>query len=118
MPRHSTDTNLSQHEIGVLQRREQHGWFVNLIAGDALGPGFAYSFGLYEEFGHPEIIIFGIAEETMHRLIKRCGKAGAKRSQILCRGSDLGPTRRAHLRVRYGKPAPVSRDVHVDRVVL
>jgi Domain of unknown function (DUF4262) len=74
MPRHSTDTNLSHHEIGVLQRREQHGWFVNLIAGDALGPSFAYSFGLYEEFGHPEIIIFGLAEETMHRLINDVGK--------------------------------------------
>jgi hypothetical protein len=46
MPRHSTDTNLSQHEIDVLKRREQHGWFVNLISGDTLGPGFAYSFGL------------------------------------------------------------------------
>jgi hypothetical protein len=74
MSRHSTDTNLSEHEIGVLQRREQHGWFVNRIAGDALGPGFAYSFGLYEEFGHPEIIIFGLAEETMHRLINDVGK--------------------------------------------
>jgi Domain of unknown function (DUF4262) len=74
MPRHSTDPNLSQHEIGVLQRREQHGWFVNLIAGDASGPGFAYSFGLYEEFGHPEIITFGLAEGTMHRLINDVGK--------------------------------------------
>ena len=74
MPRHSTDTNLSEHEISVLQRREQHGWFVNRIAGNALGPAFAYSFGLYEEFGHPEIIIFGLAEETMHRLINDVGK--------------------------------------------
>jgi hypothetical protein len=74
MPRQSTDTNLSEHEIGVLQRREQHGWVVNLIPRDALGPGLAYSFGFYEEFGHPEIIIFGLAEETMHRLINDVGK--------------------------------------------
>jgi hypothetical protein len=74
MARHSTDANLSEHEISVLQRREEHGWFVNRIAEDASGPGFAYSFGLYEEFGHPEIIIFGLAEETMHRLINDVGK--------------------------------------------
>jgi hypothetical protein len=74
MPRHSTDINLSEHEISVLQRREQHGWFVNLIAGDASGPGFAYSLGLYKEFGHPEIIIFGLAEETMHRLVNDVGE--------------------------------------------
>jgi hypothetical protein len=42
--------------------------FVNLISGDELGPGFAYSFGLYEEFGHPEIIIFGLAAESMHHV--------------------------------------------------
>jgi Domain of unknown function (DUF4262) len=74
MPRHSTDINLSEHEISVLQRREQHGWFVNLIAGDASGPGFAYSLGLYKEFGHPEIIIFGLGEETMHRLVNDVGE--------------------------------------------
>jgi hypothetical protein len=83
MPRHSTDASLSGHEISVLQRREQYGWFVNRIAEDASGPGFAYSFGLYEEFAHPEIIIFGLAEETMHRLINDVGKqvrSGAKYS--------------------------------------
>jgi hypothetical protein len=83
MPRHSTDANLTEYEISVLQRREQHGWFVNRIAEDASGPGFAYSFGLYEEFGHPEIIVFGLAGETMHRLINDVGKLvrrGAKYS--------------------------------------
>jgi len=83
MPRHSADANLSEHKISVLQRRERHGWFVNRIAGDASGPGCAYSFGLYKEFGHPEIIIFGLAEQTMHRLINDVGKlvrGGAKYS--------------------------------------
>jgi hypothetical protein len=59
MPRHSTDANLSESEIRVLQSRERDGWFVNRIAEDASGPGFACSSGLYKEFGHPEVIIFG-----------------------------------------------------------
>jgi len=74
MPRRSTDPNLSEHEVSVLQRREQHGWFVNRIAEDADGPAFAYSFGLYEEFGHPEIIIFGLPEGTMQQLINDVGR--------------------------------------------
>jgi hypothetical protein len=90
MARHSTDANLSDNEINVLQRREQSGWFVNCIAEDAAGPGFAYSFGLYEEFNHPEIIICG-PNETMHRLINDVGKqvrSGAKYSAG-DRSSDL-----------------------------
>ena len=74
MSRRSTDPNLSEHEASVLKRREQHGWFVNSIAEDADGPAFAYSFGLYEEFGHPEIIIFGLPEATMQQLINDVGR--------------------------------------------
>ncbi|HEY6847818.1 MAG TPA: DUF4262 domain-containing protein [Terracidiphilus sp.] len=42
---------------------------MNRIAEDPEGPRFASSFGLYEEFCHPEVIIFGIPEATMQQLI-------------------------------------------------
>jgi hypothetical protein len=83
MARQSTDLDLNENEVSILERRERHGWFVNRIAEDAAGPGFAYSFGLYEEFSHPEIIIFGLPDETMHRLINDVGnrvRGGAKYS--------------------------------------
>ena len=83
MPCFSTDADLSQHEISVLQRREQHGWFVIKIPDPKTGPGFAYSFGLFEEFGQPAIIVFGLAVENMHRLINEIGqrmRGGAKYS--------------------------------------
>jgi hypothetical protein len=73
MPRHSTDLGLSDHDKSVLQRREEHGWFVNMIAGDSDGPGFAYSFGLYQEFQHPEIIVFGLDSAIMHAIINDAG---------------------------------------------
>ncbi len=91
MARRSTDPDLSEHEVSVLQRREKHGWFVNRIANriaeDATGLSFAYSFGLYEEFSHPEIIIFGLSGETMQRLINDVGsrvRKGAKYSAGDC----------------------------------
>ena len=37
-------------------------------------PAFAYSLGLYESFGHPEIIIFGLDLDTMHQLINDAGE--------------------------------------------
>jgi len=83
MPRHSTDSDLDDTERSILKRREEHGWFVNVIAGDELGPGFAYSFGLYEEFSHPEIIVFGLPADTMQTLVSDIGKhirAGIKYS--------------------------------------
>ena len=83
MSRRSTDPGLSEDEITVLKKREEQQWFVNKIMEDSKGPGFAYSFGLYEEFGHPEIIIYGLPGATMHRLINDVGhkvKSGVRYS--------------------------------------
>ena len=65
---------MSERDRNVLNKRQEHRWFVTIISEDGEGPGFAYSFGLYEEFQHPEIIIFGLAPEVMHRLIDDVGK--------------------------------------------
>ena len=73
MSRRLTDAGLSDSERDILKRREAHGWFVNVIAEDEVGPGFAYSFGLFEEFGHPEIIIFGLGKDTMQTLVNDMG---------------------------------------------
>ena len=73
MTRHSTDSSLTEDERDVLRKRETTGWFVNEIAEDGEGPGFAYSFGLYERYRHPEIIIFGLPPDVMHQLINDIG---------------------------------------------
>jgi hypothetical protein len=53
---------------------EDHGWHVAIIAEDDEGPGFAFSIGLYRNFGHPEIVIFGLGIETMHAMINLIGE--------------------------------------------
>lgn len=73
MPRLSTDPGLPEHDIKVLQLREEHGWFVMKVMEDKDSPAFAYSFGLFEEFRHPEIMIFGLDLSIMHRLINDVG---------------------------------------------
>ena len=47
----------------------EHGWTVIIVPEDEAGPGFAYSVGLAERFGHPEVAISGLGHDVMHRLI-------------------------------------------------
>jgi hypothetical protein len=53
---------------------EEFGWHVIMIAEDDEGPAFAYSIGLFKNFGHPEIIIFGLDVTLMHRMINLIGE--------------------------------------------
>ena len=75
MTRRSTDPDTTEDERGVLLRLEETGWFVNTIAPDERGPGFAYSFGLYETFRQPEIIMFGLPMDIMQQLMNNIGEA-------------------------------------------
>jgi hypothetical protein len=74
MVRHSTDIGLSAHDAKLLETLEQWGWFVTKVAGGDGEPAFAYSMGLYENFLHPELIIFGLDLDVMHRLIDDAAK--------------------------------------------
>jgi hypothetical protein len=55
---------------------EEYGWAVTKVAprvGDD-GDFFAYSTGLYLKFGQPEIVIFGLSLDTMHRIVNLVGE--------------------------------------------
>lgn len=49
---------------------QEHGWQFQYVF-DAKGEkeNFAYSIGFEETFGHPEIMIFGLKQETMHTIL-------------------------------------------------
>ncbi len=51
----------------------EHGWWVGLIDEDERGPAFAYTIGLYEKLGHPEILLFGLPLASMHGILNTCG---------------------------------------------
>jgi hypothetical protein len=51
----------------------EHGWWVGLFEGDGDQPAFAYTIGLHETFGHPEIIIFGLPLPAMHGVLNEYG---------------------------------------------
>src|SRR5262245_6980667 len=49
------------------------GWHIVGIEADDEGPGYAFSVGLYHTYSHPEIIIFGLKNETAAQLINVIG---------------------------------------------
>jgi hypothetical protein len=52
-----------------------YGWHVVKVLEDAEGPGFAFTIGLYRRFEHPELLVFGLPSDTMHRLLNVAGEA-------------------------------------------
>jgi Domain of unknown function (DUF4262) len=74
MVRHSSDLDLNEKDVKLLETLERWGWFVTKVGASGSEPAFAYSMGLYENFKHPEIILFGLGLEVMHQLINDVGK--------------------------------------------
>jgi hypothetical protein len=62
-------------EADILASIERVGWHVCVVSADDEGPGFAFSIGLFESFGHPELICFGPPPETLAALINAVGQA-------------------------------------------
>lgn len=53
----------------IINNITQYGCHVVLIEESDYLPGFVYSIGLYEKFGQPEIICFGLPTDVAHSLI-------------------------------------------------
>ncbi len=52
---------------------QKNGWHVVKVLADESGPAFAYSIGMFETFGHSEILMFGFEPDLMHRIINNVG---------------------------------------------
>lgn len=53
----------------VLRDVVESGCHVVGVLADATGPAFAYSIGLFHNYDHPEIVLFGLTHNLMHGLI-------------------------------------------------
>ncbi|MCA9513015.1 MAG: DUF4262 domain-containing protein, partial [Myxococcales bacterium] len=62
-------------EIDLRVRRDvdTFGWHVAKIAGDDAAPPWAFSIGLEERFAHPEVVVFGMELDVLHRLVNHVG---------------------------------------------
>ncbi|MBW2315549.1 MAG: DUF4262 domain-containing protein [Deltaproteobacteria bacterium] len=51
-----------------------HGWHVVKVMEDATGPGHAFTIGLHETHGHPEIVVVGPNLDVLHQLVNAVGE--------------------------------------------
>ena len=62
-----------KHDIleKIREHIDAHGFAVQAVFADAKKhiPGFAYTIGVYETYGHPELIIFGLPPESAHTIL-------------------------------------------------
>ena len=58
-----------ESEQKALDNIREYGLHIIGVAEDSTGPGFAYSVGLFENYVHPEIIIFGLKTDLAHLLL-------------------------------------------------
>jgi hypothetical protein len=49
-----------------------YGWHVVKILEKHETPGWAFSVGLYKNFNHPEIVVFGLNDEVAHKFDWGC----------------------------------------------
>src|SRR5919206_474259 len=69
----------------------EYGWHVLKIFEKETTPGWAFSIGLYKNFNHPEIVVFGLNDDLMHSIINSIGEEvrAGKRFEIDGLYSDL-----------------------------
>ncbi len=65
---------LDEKEKTVLGHVEAHGWSVTNICEEDGAPGWAFTIGLFENFDHPEVVIFGMDSESRHSILNWIGQ--------------------------------------------
>jgi len=58
----------------VTQDIARHGWHVVKVREDELGPAHAFSIGLHERHGHPEVVVTGPDLDVLHQLVNAVGE--------------------------------------------
>lgn len=59
----------------VISDVREYGWHVVKVGGDDEDPTFAFTIGLTRNYGHPELILFGLPFDAMHTVLDMAGAA-------------------------------------------
>jgi len=64
-----SEQGLDTRDIEIITDVRDHGWHVVAVVEENGVPGWAHSVGLYKTFGHPEVVVFGLANDVLAGLI-------------------------------------------------
>lgn len=62
----------------LLDNVRQYGWHCMNVFGDDEHEPFSYTIGLFQTYGHPELLIYGLSEETSHAILCIAAEAAAR----------------------------------------
>ncbi|MGE3801724.1 MAG: DUF4262 domain-containing protein [Candidatus Kapaibacterium sp.] len=63
---------------------DSHGWFVALFEGQDDIPSFGYTIGLFDNYGLPEVVLFGLEVEDLHQAINDAASQMVEEGTIDC----------------------------------
>jgi len=66
--------DLDDKERNLLGHIRQNGWSVTNIREQDGVPGWAFTIGLFENFEHPEVTIFGLNPDSRHTILNWIGE--------------------------------------------
>jgi hypothetical protein len=78
----------NQAEEQIRRIVQEYGWYVALFEADTATPAFAYTIGLWKNYGHPEIMIFGLSVQTMGEIINLAGEKVKSGKSLLLDSDD------------------------------
>ncbi|SRR6266700_4769535 len=64
---------MADGDKAISQKVDEYGWAVVHVGASGDEPNYAYSVGLFEKFGHPEVIVFGLHPDVLQDMINRIG---------------------------------------------
>ncbi len=73
-------TPSTDYEQLVFDNIREHGWHCTSVGSGDGHPAFSYSIGLFQTYGHPEIVIFGLTSELANSvmwIVARAAERGA-----------------------------------------
>jgi len=79
----------SQAEKEIRRIVQEYGWYVALFEADTATPAFAYTIGLWKNYGHPEIISFGLSVQTMGKILNLVGEKVKSGRPLLKNSNDF-----------------------------
>jgi hypothetical protein len=79
----------SQTEKEIRRIVQEYGWYVALFEADTATSAFAYSIGLWKNYGHPEIILFGLEVQTMGKILNLAGEKVKSGRPLLADSADF-----------------------------
>jgi hypothetical protein len=91
MKKHDPRCEGTDDDEKILADVAEYGWHVVKILETDETPGWAFSIGLYQNFNHPEVIVFGLNADLMHFVINSIGDdvRSGKSYEVDCEYADL-----------------------------